>query len=124
MLTKSLCHPAVADLCGWLLRGPEAEGPAQFRLHSSLPDQSRGVVVQQPNHTLATRDSSSVSTSSMLFWRSGPHHFTKLEAASASRASLTTLIAADMSQDSFLRALTCSGQPIGPKITQQRQLIL
>ena len=67
MLTRSLCHPAVADLCGWLLRGPEAEGPAQFRLHSSLPDQSGGVVVQQPNHTLATCDSSSVSTSSMRF---------------------------------------------------------
>ena len=81
-------------------------------------------MVHQPNHTLATCDSSSVSTSSVLLWRCGLHHFIMLEAASGLQVSLISLIAADMSQHPFLRAPTCFGRGSGPMITQQRQLIL
>ena len=81
-------------------------------------------MVHQSYHTLATCDSSSVSTSSVLLWRCGPADCTRLEAAPVLRASLTKLIAADMSQGSFLRAPTCSGRGSGLMTTQQRQLIL
>ena len=53
-----------------------------------------------------------------------PTHFTRLEAAPVSRASLTNLIAADLNQDPCLRALICSGRGNGPMITKQKQLIL